>query len=100
MDEIRELLAVWEHQPCADVRAQLRPKMAAHLNETATRTAELTALSATLSKALAQLDDLPDRAEPCDTRLRIPCTAVPHQGRRPTVRSFPRHGHRAGRSPT
>ncbi|UTM39938.1 MerR family transcriptional regulator (plasmid) [Rhodococcus pyridinivorans] len=66
LGEIRELLAVWEHDPCAEVRAQLRPKMAARLDEAATRTAELAAFTDTLRHALAQLDDLPDRAEPCD----------------------------------
>ncbi|WP_420880730.1 MerR family transcriptional regulator [Rhodococcus sp. (in: high G+C Gram-positive bacteria)] len=66
LGEIRELLTVWEHDPCAEVRAQLRPKMAARLDEATTRTAELTAFTDTLRAALAQLDDLPDRAEPCD----------------------------------
>ncbi|MFD3811161.1 MerR family transcriptional regulator [Rhodococcus sp. NPDC058639] len=66
LGEIRELLAVWEHGSCAEVRARLRPKTAARLDDTDARTAELTAFADTLRRALTRLDDMPDRAEPCD----------------------------------
>lgn len=66
LEEIAELLAVWESGPCAQVKADLRPRIAARLAEAEQRTAELAAFSAVLAGALAHLDALPDRAEPCD----------------------------------
>ncbi|MFD6881832.1 MerR family transcriptional regulator [Rhodococcus sp. NPDC060084] len=66
LGEIRELLAVWEHGSCAAVRARLRPKTAARLDDTDARTAELIAFADTLRRALSWLDDMPERAEPCD----------------------------------
>ncbi|MFL6055434.1 MAG: MerR family transcriptional regulator [Actinoallomurus sp.] len=63
---IAELVAVWESGACADVKADLRPRVAARLEEAACRIAELTAFAASLRRALAHLDVLPDRAGRCD----------------------------------
>ncbi|MCO5997815.1 MerR family transcriptional regulator [Actinoallomurus rhizosphaericola] len=66
LEEIAGLLAVWESGACADVKAGLRPRVAARLAEAERRIAELTAFTGTLHRALAHLDALPDRAGRCD----------------------------------
>lgn len=66
LEEIAELLTVWEAGACAQVKADLRPRIAARLAEAEQRSAELTGFAAALQGALAHLDALPDRAEPCD----------------------------------
>ncbi|WP_282696189.1 MerR family transcriptional regulator [Streptomyces sp. CC208A] len=66
LEEIVELLAVWQAGACKDVKADLRPRIAARLAEAEVRAAELAAFTASLHTALAHLDALPDRAEPCD----------------------------------
>jgi DNA-binding transcriptional MerR regulator len=66
LDEIAELLAVWQSGACAQVRADLRPRLAVRLSQAETRGRELADFAASLSAALAHLDALPDRAERCD----------------------------------
>ncbi|MFJ8858986.1 MerR family transcriptional regulator [Streptomyces sp. NPDC102451] len=66
LDEIGELLAVWEAGACADVKADLRPRIAARLAEAERRAAELTQFTASLRTALVHLDALPDRSTRCD----------------------------------
>ncbi len=66
LKEIGELLAVWEAGACRDVKADLRPRIAARLAEAGARAAELDAFTASLHTALEHLDALPDRASPCD----------------------------------
>ncbi|MFE4960233.1 MerR family DNA-binding protein [Streptomyces sp. NPDC056653] len=66
LQEIGELLAMWEAGACADVKADLRPRIAARLDEAEQRAAELTAFTASLHTALEHLDALPDRTTPCD----------------------------------
>ncbi|MER5967234.1 MerR family transcriptional regulator [Streptomyces sp. NPDC002057] len=66
LEEIGELLAVWEAGACRDVRADLRPRITARLAEAESRAAELAAFTASLHTALERLDALPDRASPCD----------------------------------
>jgi MerR family transcriptional regulator, copper efflux regulator len=65
LEEIGELLAVWQDGACAEVKAGLRPRIADRLTEAERRAAELAAFMATLRAALKHLDDLPDRATPC-----------------------------------
>lgn len=79
LGEIRELLTEWEHNPCAEVRAQLRPLMVARLSEVTTRATDLTAFSALLRDAIAQLDALPARTELCDAECGFlsPATRTP-----------------------
>ena len=66
LEEIAELLAVWEAGSCAQVRADLRPRIADRIADAGGRIAELQALTASLHRALEHLDALPDRTGPCD----------------------------------
>ncbi|MFF2730311.1 MerR family transcriptional regulator [Streptomyces sp. NPDC058008] len=66
LEEICELLAVREAGACRDVKADLRPRIAARLAEADCRAVELAAFTASLRAALEHLDALPDRASPCD----------------------------------
>jgi DNA-binding transcriptional MerR regulator len=66
LEEIGELLGVWEVGACRDVKADLRPRIAARLAEAEFRAAELAAFTASLHTALEHLVALPDRASPCD----------------------------------
>lgn len=68
LEEIAELLAVWESGACAQVKADLRPRIAARLAGAEARMAESAAFAATLRGALAQVDALPDRDQPCDAQ--------------------------------
>lgn len=66
LEEIAELLKVWESGVCAEVKADLRPRVAARIADANGRAAELAAFTATLRQALERLDALPDRPVPCD----------------------------------
>lgn len=66
LEEIGELLGVWSSGACADVKAELRPRVVARLAEAETRLADLAAFTASLRRALDQLDALPDRTGRCD----------------------------------
>ncbi|MFF0740592.1 MerR family transcriptional regulator [Streptomyces sp. NPDC004111] len=82
LEEIGDLLGVWEAGACRDVKADLRPRLAARLTEAEARAAELAAFTASLHTALDHLDALPDRASPCDPECGFlapptPAAAVP-----------------------
>ncbi|MER7911977.1 MerR family transcriptional regulator [Streptomyces sp. NPDC096068] len=66
LEEVAELLAVWESGACAEVKADLRPRIAARITEAQARTAELAAFTTALHQALEHLDALPDRPGRCD----------------------------------
>lgn len=66
LEEIGELVAVWEAGACRDVRADLRPRISARLAGAEVRAAELAAFTDSLRGAQAHLDALPDRAGRCD----------------------------------
>jgi DNA-binding transcriptional MerR regulator len=68
LEEIAELLDVWQSGACAEVKADLRPRITARLAEAEARGAELAAFTTSLHAALEHLDALPDRAERCDPR--------------------------------
>ncbi|WP_432125617.1 MerR family transcriptional regulator [Streptomyces sp. bgisy082] len=72
LEEIGELLGVWEAGACRDVKADLRPRVAARLVEAEARAAGLAAFTASLRGALAHLDALPDRADRCDPACGLP----------------------------
>lgn len=57
---------MWETGACKEAKADLRPRIAAHLDEAQQRLAELTNFTASLHSALDHLDALPNRDEPCD----------------------------------
>ena len=65
LEEIADLLVVWENGACADVRDDLRPRLTARIGEAERHAAELAAFTATLNRALDHLDALPDCAERC-----------------------------------
>jgi len=65
LEEIAELLVVWENGACADVRDDLRPRLAARIGEAERHAAAVALFAATLHRALDHLDALPDRAERC-----------------------------------
>ncbi|WP_280268898.1 MerR family transcriptional regulator [Nocardia wallacei] len=64
--EIAEVLAVWDGGACAEVKSQLRPRIAESLDRAQARLAELTEFAETARSALRRLDALPDRDGPCD----------------------------------
>lgn len=77
LEEIRDLLAVWEDGLCADVRARLRPMLAARIAEAEQRAAELAAFTDRLRGALAEVDG-PVRPGRCDPG----CGFLHHHGER------------------
>ncbi|PVD03603.1 MerR family transcriptional regulator [Streptomyces sp. CS014] len=66
LEEIGELAGVWEAGACRDVKADLRPRIAARPAEAEALAAELAAFTASLRGSSAHLDELPDRAGRCD----------------------------------
>ncbi len=66
LEEIGELLTVWEAGACQEVKADLRPRIIARLEEAGQRSAELASFTASLHTALKDLDALPDRTSRCD----------------------------------
>jgi MerR family transcriptional regulator, copper efflux regulator len=66
LEEIVELLGVWENGACSEVKADLRPKVAARLAQTERRAAEFAEFAASLRGALERIDALPDRSGSCD----------------------------------
>jgi DNA-binding transcriptional MerR regulator len=66
LEEIAELLQVWAEGSCAQVRADLRPRLSARITQAEQRAAELRAFTATLHRAVEHLDALPDRDGRCD----------------------------------
>lgn len=82
LEEISELLHVWESGACREVKADLRPRIAARLAAAEGRAAELAAFTASLHGALAHLDALPDRSSRCDPECGFLSTAPPPHGGR------------------
>jgi DNA-binding transcriptional MerR regulator len=72
LEEIAELLAVRESGACAEVRDDLRPRLASRISQAEARAAELAAFTDTLHRALDHLDALPDRAERCGPACGFP----------------------------
>lgn len=66
LDRIRDLLGVWQHGPCRDVRSRLRPMVQQQISHTDGQIAELGAFRDHLAAAITRLDRLPARATPCD----------------------------------
>lgn len=56
LEEIRELLGVWEDGLCADVRARVRPMLLARIADAELRAAELAAFIDRLRSALVEID--------------------------------------------
>ncbi|PZG55668.1 MerR family transcriptional regulator [Spongiactinospora gelatinilytica] len=68
LEEIAELLTVWEAGSCAQVKADLRPRIRERLAAAEARAGELAAFTGFLRTALAHLDALPDREARCGSR--------------------------------
>jgi DNA-binding transcriptional MerR regulator len=66
LEEIAELLDVWERGACAQVKADLRPRLTARLDQAEARRVEVEAFISELQQALAHLAALPDRSGRCD----------------------------------
>jgi DNA-binding transcriptional MerR regulator len=66
LPEVRDLATAWEVEPCYSVRAKYRPMLVERSAQVNERLIALEALRSTLSMAVARLDALPDRDEPCD----------------------------------
>ncbi|MFD8386065.1 MerR family DNA-binding protein [Streptomyces sp. NPDC059679] len=77
LDEVGELIGVREGGACAEVKASLRPKIAARLAEAERRTAEVRAFASSLHAALERLDALPDRSGRCDPQRGFLTAPVP-----------------------
>ncbi|MFA1549806.1 MerR family transcriptional regulator [Actinomadura chokoriensis] len=75
LEEIGELLAVWETGACADVKADLRPRVAERLAEAEHRLAGLADFTRSLHDVLHRLDALPDRTGPCGADCGFPDAA-------------------------
>jgi MerR family transcriptional regulator, copper efflux regulator len=79
LEEIAALLDVWMDGDCAEVKADLRPRIAARLDEAESRAVELRAFAISLRGALDRLDALPDRSGRCgpECGLAGPGSAAP-----------------------
>jgi DNA-binding transcriptional MerR regulator len=65
LEDIRELVAVWEGGPCTSVKARLEELLTARSRDVAARISELTAFGADLAQAREDLA-APSPAGPCD----------------------------------
>lgn len=79
LEEVGELLEVWDTGACRDVKADLRPRIAARLAEAELRAVELAAFTTSLRTAVEHLDSLPDRMEKCDPQCGFLTTNQPSQ---------------------
>jgi DNA-binding transcriptional MerR regulator len=79
LEEIAELLGVWQARACQEVKADLRERVVARIEEAERRAVELAAFTASLHRAVEHLDELPDREDRCDPQCaflgRIPTGA-------------------------
>lgn len=66
LDEVAELVAVWQSGACVDVKESLRPRLVARLADAEVRAAELASFITTLQRAQQRLGSLPDRTGRCD----------------------------------
>lgn len=78
LEEIAELLTVWESGACSEVHADLRPRIVARITDAERRTVELQEFTASLRSALDHLDALPDRAGRCDAECGFADSARTH----------------------
>lgn len=77
LEQITSLLRVWESDPCANVKAQLRPLLDAQLDQIDTTITELSHTRHALIAAAQHLDELPDRTERCSPECAFLATVPP-----------------------
>ncbi|MEV4602126.1 MerR family transcriptional regulator [Amycolatopsis sp. NPDC049253] len=70
LEEIRDLLGVWEDGLCTDVRARPRPMLLARLGDAQQRAAELEAFTDRLREALNEIDGPPRPGRAADSCTR------------------------------
>ena len=75
LEDIGDLLAVWETGTCAQVKADLESRITARLAQAAQLAAEIKAFTAALRGALEHVQALPDRAHRCGPGCGLPATA-------------------------
>lgn len=85
LDHIRELLDVWQHGPCRDVRDRLRPRIRQQIDRATERMTELGVFRDHLTSAIARLDSLPSRDTPCDPA----CASLATDADRPALTPRP-----------
>jgi DNA-binding transcriptional MerR regulator len=78
LEEIRDLLGVWEDGLCTDVRQAVRPMLLVRIAEAEQRAVELDAFTDRLRQALAEIDG-PPRSGRCE-----PGCGFPHHQRGPS----------------
>ncbi len=88
LDEIRELLAVWEQGACAEVRARLRPLVADRIDDGERRIAELSAFVETLAGVRDELAG-PAPDGPCGPGCGCVRATPSRRERRPAARASP-----------
>ena len=66
LEDIRDILRIWQHGMCRDVRDELAPRVRARIERAEHRRTELAAVRDHLRAALARLESLPARDSPCD----------------------------------
>ncbi|MDN5913633.1 MAG: MerR family transcriptional regulator [Pseudonocardia sp.] len=66
LDDIRDILGIWQHGMCRDVRDELTPRLRTRIEHAEHRIAELQTFRDHLRTAMARLEALPARDSPCD----------------------------------
>ena len=86
LEQIRDLLAVWDGGLCAEIRDELRPMVATQIAAADQRIQDLQTFRERLRSALTHLHDLPANDGPCDPACAFPRDLpdrVPARDRRP-----------------
>ncbi|MDN5749574.1 MAG: MerR family transcriptional regulator [Pseudonocardia sp.] len=100
LDQIRELLAVWDGGTCREIRDELRPVVTAQITAADDRTDDLRMFRDRLTAALAHLDDLPAKDSPCDPACAflherpepVPAPTLHRRMSPPPLSTSPTHG--------
>jgi MerR family transcriptional regulator, copper efflux regulator len=77
LDQIADLLQVWQSDPCVSVKAQLRPLLVDRLASIDAGITELMRIRHGLAAAAQHLDQLPDRTERCSPDCAFLATEEP-----------------------
>ncbi len=75
LEEVADLVQVWESDPCAAVKGRLRPLLEEQLARVHDGLAEMSQVQRDLDGALRHLDELPDRSERCSPECAFLTTA-------------------------
>lgn len=75
LEEVADLVQVWESDPCATVKGRLRPLLEQQRSRVHEGLAEMSEVQRDLDGALRHLDELPDRSEQCSPDCAFLATA-------------------------